>query len=66
MLKESSISSNVREQSFRTKSVAETFMIEDIRKKLLRLQEKEAEVTRLDEQYQKRSPTNGVTNGNQK
>jgi hypothetical protein len=37
----SSISSSVGEQSFRTKSVAETFTIKHIRKKLLRLQEEE-------------------------
>jgi hypothetical protein len=35
-------------------SVAETLTIEDIRKKLLRLQEEEDEVTRLDEQNRRR------------
>jgi hypothetical protein len=50
----SSTSSNVRERSFQRRSVAETLTIEDIRKKLLRLQEEEDEVTRLDEQNRRR------------
>jgi hypothetical protein len=47
---ESSTSSNVRERSFQRRSVVEWLTIEDIRKMLLRLQEEEDEVTRLDEQ----------------
>jgi hypothetical protein len=39
-------SSSVGERSFRTRSVAATLTMEDIRKKLLRLQEEEDEVTR--------------------
>jgi hypothetical protein len=50
----SSTSSSVGERSFRTMSVAETLTIEDIRKKLLRLQEEEDEVTSLDEQNRRR------------
>jgi hypothetical protein len=47
-------SSSVEERSFRTRSIAETLTIEDIKKKLLRLQEEEDEVTRLDEQNRRR------------
>jgi hypothetical protein len=43
-------SSSVGERRFRTRSVAEALTIEDIMKKLLRLQEEEDEVTHLDEQ----------------
>jgi hypothetical protein len=45
----SSTSSSVGEQSFRTRSVVE-MLTENIRKKLLRLQEEKDEVTRLDKQ----------------
>jgi hypothetical protein len=48
----SSTSSSFGEQSFQTRSVAEILTIEDIRKELLQLQEDE--ITRLDEQNQRR------------
>jgi hypothetical protein len=46
----SSTSSSVGEHSFRTRSVAEALTIEDIRKKILRLQEEKDVVTGLNEQ----------------
>jgi tetrahydromethanopterin S-methyltransferase subunit G len=50
----SSTSSSVGERCIRTTSAAETLTIKDNRKKLLRLQEEEDEVTRLDEQNRRR------------
>jgi predicted nucleic acid-binding Zn-ribbon protein len=50
----SSTSSSVGERSFRSRSVAKALTIEDIRKKLLRLQEEENEVSRLYEQNRRR------------
>jgi hypothetical protein len=51
----SSTSSSVGERSFRTRSDAETLTIEDIRKKLLRLQKEEDEVMRLEGQNWRRN-----------
>jgi hypothetical protein len=60
----SSTSSKVGERNFRTRIVAETLTIEDIRKKLLRLQEEEDEVMLLDEQNRRHMAMNNEISRN--